>query len=272
MSNVFNLHFTDACNYHCSHCFVKRNNHGLSIEDIIGIINNTERYFLKNKIENGRINLAGGEPLIVKNIQDIIDIIFLKGIEVSLITNGSLLTEIFIKNNVGKISMIGISVDSLNNDTNKKIGRCDKSNKALSYKNLLKICKYIKYMKIKLKINICISRINLNENFFEFLTEVRPDRLKLLQMTIDEGVNDYSISNTISEKEFHDFCTDYNEFKPIIEPSNKIKDAYFIIDSEGNIGTSNAHNKAQYNLLNIELDSIISKIKINKNSYNDRYV
>jgi radical S-adenosyl methionine domain-containing protein 2 len=240
------------------------------MEDITKIIDNIERYFLKNKIKNGRINLAGGEPLVVKTIQEIIDKIFSKKIEVSLITNGSLLTEKFVKENFGKISIIGISIDSLNNNTNKIIGRYDKSGKVLLYEELVSICKYIKFMKIKLKINICISQVNINENFYDFLAEVRPNRLKLLQMTIDEGVNDSSVSNIVTEQEFSNFCKNYNEFNPIIETSKRIKKAYFIIDSMGYIGTSNSHNN-KYNLLDIELTDIINDIEINKDSYNNRY-
>jgi radical S-adenosyl methionine domain-containing protein 2 len=270
MLDIFNLHFTDACNYYCKHCFVKKDKRELSVEDITKIIDNVEQYFLKNKIENGRINLAGGEPLTVNTIQEIIDRIYSKKIKVSLVTNGSLLTEKFVKENREKISTIGISVDALNNATNKLIGRCDKYDHTLSYKELVSICQYIKSMNIKLKINICVSRENINENFHDFLTEIHPDRLKLLQMTICEGVNDSSISNTITEDEFRNFCKDYNEFYPVIEPSEKIKDSYLIIDSKGCIGTNNFH-RSIHNLLKEELNDIIDEIKIDMNSYNERY-
>lgn len=99
MLKFFNLYFIDKCNYYCRHCFVKKENFELEMGQIIMIINNVKRYFIKNKIKDGRINLAGGEPLMSKNIQEIIDIIFSNNINISLVTNGSLLTKEFIRNN-----------------------------------------------------------------------------------------------------------------------------------------------------------------------------
>jgi radical S-adenosyl methionine domain-containing protein 2 len=271
MFKVFNLHFTDKCNYVCKHCFIKKENYELEIEQINVIINNIKRYLIKNNIEDGRINLAGGEPLITKNIQEIVSLIFSYNIKISLVTNGSLLTTKFIENNVGKISMIGISIDSLEDRSNKLIGRCNKAGTVIPYNELVSLCNYIKSMKIKLKINICVSKYNILEDFTYFLNEIQPDRLKLLQMTIDEGINDDSISQIVTEQEFNKFSEKYNEFNPIKEISRKIKKAYLIIDSRGNIGTSNAHNNLPYNLLRDELNDIIDKIEINRNYYDDRY-
>jgi radical S-adenosyl methionine domain-containing protein 2 len=241
------------------------------MNQINSIVNNVKRYLVKNKIESGRINLAGGEPLMVEGIQKIIDNISSKNIEVSLITNGSLLTKKFIGNNVGKVSMIGISIDSLNDKCNRLIGRCDKNGVIIPYNKLLTLCKNIKKMEIKLKINICVSKNNIKEDFTDFLNEVQPDRLKLLQMTIDKNVNDACSLQRITKQEFNQFSEKYDKFNPIKEISRKIKNAYLIIDSRGNIGTSNAHNKLQYNLLKDELNEVIDKIEINRDFYNDRY-
>jgi len=57
--------------------------------------------------------LVGGEPLLSKNIQMFIDYLFEINLEVSLITNGYYLDEKFISKNKNKLSMIGISIDSL---------------------------------------------------------------------------------------------------------------------------------------------------------------
>jgi radical S-adenosyl methionine domain-containing protein 2 len=269
--NVFNFHITDNCNYNCNHCFVNKEGNELSTENAFKIIDNIERYFLKKNISNGRINLAGGEPLLHKEIQKVIDYISAKKIEVSLITNGSLLTEKFIQDNIGKLSMIGLSVDSLDNATNEMLERCDNSDNSLSSSRILDLSQWIKKANIKLKINICVSKNNVYENFVDFLNEISPDRLKLLQMTIEKGVNDNSIDDTISEQDFNNFCEKYSQFDPIIEPSEKMQNSYFIIDSKGILGIDNAHNKSQSNLLNRELSDVIDNLPINKKYFRDRY-
>ncbi len=71
--DCINLHFIDKCNYQCKHCFVKKEKNELSIDDIKLFVDKISDYFSKNKIKNGRINLAGGEPLLSDNINEIID-------------------------------------------------------------------------------------------------------------------------------------------------------------------------------------------------------
>ena len=98
--------------------------------------------FNDNEIK-GRINLAGGEPLMSRNIDRLIDYIASKGIEVSIITNGYYLDDSFIERHKNQVSTIGISVDSLDYDTNVLIGRCFKAN-TLSKEQLIHICNSIK--------------------------------------------------------------------------------------------------------------------------------
>ena len=69
---TINLHFTDVCNYICHHCFVKKQGKELSLEAIKTIIDKITNYSEENHLDT-RINLAGGEPLVSKNIQAIID-------------------------------------------------------------------------------------------------------------------------------------------------------------------------------------------------------
>jgi len=90
----------------------------LSLEECIRVIDaiNEMKQFT-------RINLAGGEPMMAHHLQDVIDYVISKGFKCSLITNGSYLTADFVKNNKDKLCMIGISVDSMDDELNKLIGR-----------------------------------------------------------------------------------------------------------------------------------------------------
>ncbi len=143
--NVINLHFTNCCNYGCIYCFAKSNinEKELSFDECKSVVNRIKDYFEENNIDDGRINLVGGEPLISPFINELIDYCFNKKIKVSIVTNGSLLTKEFIERNKNKLYMIGISIDSLNEETNEKIGRCCK-NKNLNIVQLIEICKLIK--------------------------------------------------------------------------------------------------------------------------------
>lgn len=250
---TFNLHFTDFCNFHCKHCFIKKEGKELSPEDIKIIVDKIAN-FRDAYNEEVRINLAGGEPLLSKNIQNIIDYIYESKLEVSIISNGYYLDVDFVEKNKDKISMIGISVDSINEDINLKIGRCC-NGKTLTEKDLIKICEVIKSNGIKLKINHCVTSLNKNENISSFLEKVRPDKSKVLRAFCEEYNKEYNISdnewNIVRQKYKNVFFED-NDF---------MKSHYLIIDSSGSLSRNNLHNDDN-SLLNHTLEACLIKIGI----------
>ena len=251
MTKTFNLHFTDFCNFHCKHCFVKKNGKELSFEDIMIIGKKLADYKKKNNI-NVRVNLAGGEPLLSKNIQSIIDYLCSLELEVSIITNGYYITDDFIITNKNKLSMIGISVDSINHDTNIKIGRCC-NNKTISKEQLIHICKFIKDNGIILKINTCVTSLNKDEDINELLNIVNPNRTKVLRAFCNE-LSIYNISND----DWSIIKTKYNNV--IFEDNDFMRVSYLIIDSEGNLSKNNLHI-TDNSLLKNSIDECLENLK-----------
>ena len=267
MYSCINLHFTDFCNYHCKHCFVKKENYELSFDELKTIVDKIQKYFSDNSIK-GRINLAGGEPLMSRNIDKLIEYISSKNIDVSIITNGYYLDDAFIERHINQISTIGISVDSLDYDTNIKIGRCFKAN-VLSKEQLIHVCNKIRKSGIKLKINTCISKLNINENFNDFINEVKPDRYKILQMNCDE----YDIrnkNNVVSDEEVKTFLSRI-DYKYIYENAEEMKHSYIIIDSEGNISTDNTHI-SNISIFDYDLEETIKLLNVDYKNYIKRYI
>lgn len=267
MNKIFNLHFTDFCNYSCKFCYAKKEQKILSLSQIKFIVDNISEYFQENSITDGRINIAGGEPMTCIYLQDIIDYIISKRIRASIITNGTLLTKEFIKNNRNKLSMIGISIDSINPETNIKLGRCS-GNGILDYSTLCENCKLIKENGIKLKINIVVSKLNKNEDIRKFLVDVSPNRFKILQML---PTTPFAEKNCISENEFEEYLGKYKDFSYVKEKTENIKKAYLIIDSMGYISTENQHSDFRFNALHSRISEIIDKIDFNFANESMRY-
>ncbi len=267
--NVVNIHFLDACNYVCNHCFVKKESNQLNFSQITQVVYKIKEFFDEEDIHDGRINLAGGEPLLSKDIDKIIDYIYDKGIKVSLITNGYYLTKEFIDKHAHQLCCIGISVDSLDIETNKQIGRCQKNGKSLDINQLIDICKYIKKSKIKLKINTCLSKLNYKDNFRDFLEEVRPDRYKVLQMVCDD-YDVVNICNRISNEEMNQFIQKHKEFISVIETENELKRSYLIVDSKGNLAYNNSHN-LNHSIFNNKISNIVDKLQIDEGDFEKRY-
>jgi len=161
MKSAINFHLTDKCNSNCKHCFINKENYQLNIEHLERIVDMLCYHNTISKFKIDKINLAGGEPMLHKDILRLINFISSKNIPCSIITNGTLLDKIFIDSVVGKLYMIGISIDGIEDKTNNELGR-------KNIKNIFEICRYIKQKRIKLKINVCVSRQNLHENFYDF--------------------------------------------------------------------------------------------------------
>lgn len=224
-----NFHFTDHCNFSCKCCFVKKEGRELSLEKCkksILEIKDTGKY--------KRINLAGGEPLTCSYIQEIIDFVVSSKLQCSIITNGSLLNKEFIRNNKDKLCMIGISIDALDQSLNNQIGR-------QQVKNIDVLCEEIRANGIYLKINICVSKLNLDVDFSQFFIKTKPDRIKFLQMLPSLDIRKIK-KWEITEEEFNTFCNNYGQFPTERENSEFLKSSYDIIDSEGILTTNNLHN------------------------------
>ena len=267
--NVINFHFIDYCNYHCKYCFVKKENKMLSLDECKQVVDNIQAYFKKECIINGRINLVGGEIFLAPYLQQLIDYIVLKGIKVSIVTNGALLTEEFIDQNKGKIETIGISVDSLNCFTNIRIGRCCTS-KTLTKKRLYEVCTWIKNSGIKLKINHCISKYNVNEDIRSFINDIRPDRFKVFQMTIIEGINEKLKDMQVTEKEFLEAASKYVSIDGIIETEETMKDSYLMVNSKGEFYVDKEKEPIG-NLLKARFSDLILVSNLNNDNFALRY-
>lgn len=208
------------------------------------------------------------QPLMSRNIDRLIKYIASKSIEVSIITNGYYLDDSFIERHKNQISTIGISVDSLDYDTNVSIGRCFKAN-TLSKEQLIHICNSIKKAGIKLKINTCLSKLNIDEDFNSFINEIKPDRYKILQMHCDD--NDIRNKNDMVNKEEAKTFLSKIKFDHMYESSDEMKNSYIIIDSQGNISTNNAHI-SDISIFDYDLEEAINLLNIDYANYIKRYI
>jgi radical S-adenosyl methionine domain-containing protein 2 len=187
---------------------------------------------LENLKENGvqKVTFAGGEPLMYKYINEVISFCKKLGMTTSLITNGSLLTEDFLSRNKYVLDWIGISIDSLNQETNHKIGRY--STKPIDYHRLVKRINY----DFKLKINTVVNRYNYSENMQDFINFAKPKRWKIFEALRVEGQNDKQFDEIkCSREQFQDFVKCHNHPNMVVEDNEVILGSYLLIDPQGRL-------------------------------------
>ena len=114
------FHITGNCNLACKHCYrLEGNTEPLGLNDVISVINQFDELQKAYNEANGikkkaHINLTGGEPLIRKDIYDILDFMgenrgrFSYGI----LTNGTPVNEKMIASlKKNRVSFVQMSID-----------------------------------------------------------------------------------------------------------------------------------------------------------------
>ena len=171
--------------------------------------------------------------MLYQEIDEIIGYINSKNIQVSLITNGHLLSEEHISGFKGIVLMVGLSIDALQLVMLRKMGRCTQSGEILSSDRCVALCKSIHENGIQLKINTVVSRLNLHENFTNFIQTACPTRWKILKMKRFSS-NDFDNAELeIEDNEFNLFCSTYTSFPHITEAS--LKNSYIMVDAGGKL-------------------------------------
>ena len=198
-----NLHILEACNFRCRQCFSKFGTEKLlSVKDWEKIVDNCIA-----GADVAEFNIAGGEPMLYPELVKLVKYIRNKGVKISLITNGSLMDEEWIKSYAWMYETIGFSVDSINDETNRKIGRCDRNGNTIPAGRIVELCGLIrKYAPgCRIKINTVVSALNKDEVMSDFIYEIATDRWKILRMKPFQYGSFSNLDIQVSDEEFERF-------------------------------------------------------------------
>lgn len=189
------LSVTDSCNLRCIYCMNEDFNDFLEINKILTDDEIYRVVYEAAKLGIKKVRITGGEPLVRKNIVELIGRINkIQGIEtIYLTTNGLLLEDKVEKLAQNGLNGVNISLDSLKEDTFKRLTRNG---------DLLKVLKAIDKCianNIKVKLNtVIIGEINKDEIMdFINLTKKKNIDVRFIElMPIGEGKNFSPVTNT----------------------------------------------------------------------------
>lgn len=228
-----NWHIIEKCNYKCDYCFAKyAKSEGKEVHhsksQIDTVLQKIYDFFSQKYIGYEiRLNIAGGEPFLAKNFEYIIRKAFEIGFNISIITNGSKITNSFIEKNAKYISMFAISIDSLSNDINKKIGRVS-GKYCLRPSTILQSIEKLRHSNpaIKIKINTVVNRHNYMQYLGDFIDLINPNKWKVLQAVslCDETY--------CTDKNYRKFLKNHANIKSNIyqESNTDMEDSYIMLD------------------------------------------
>ncbi|KAH0494772.1 hypothetical protein TgHK011_008361 [Trichoderma gracile] len=226
-----NYHFSRKCNMTCAFCF-----HTATTSHIETPANAKRGLKLLKEAGMKKCNFAGGEPFLYpKFLGEMIDYCknTLQLESVSIVSNGSLIKEQFLRKHGHNIDILAISCDSFNEATNIKIGRGSGN----QVQKLYEIASWCQKYNIRFKLNTVVNRHNHLEDMNHHISELQPFRWKCFQVLIVAGENDSDAalrnahSLTISDQEFDDFCKRHSGQACLVpEPNRLMAKSYLILD------------------------------------------
>ncbi|GHU27449.1 hypothetical protein AGMMS50256_07340 [Betaproteobacteria bacterium] len=259
---VINWHLTEACNYKCRYCFAKwqrpeggprelihnRSHTRKLLSELYGFFrpgNPDNPLTHKMRWDSLRLNLVGGEPLLYAD-KALQTIGFARelGFSVSLITNGSLLSEDLLSAMAPDLSVLGFSFDSTLNAPNREIGRADRNGQCLSVRQLESCMALAKRInpRIELKLNTVVNASNWQEDMTDFIAGLGLTKWKVLRM-LPVLTNDLAVS----DEAFQSFVRRHQSLGKVmcVEDNADMTESYLMIDPCGRFFQS-ASNKAGY--------------------------
>ena len=273
---TINWHITEQCNYSCNYCFAKYTPNSkkelhYSKKSIETVLKNIYTYFSKEfKNHIIRLNIAGGEPSLSKNLSFIIQTAYKLGFKVSIITNASKLTKKFIELNAKYLSIFAISVDSLNEITNTQIGRIFRD-ETLKTSTIIKNIEQFRILNndIEIKINSVVNSYNFQEYLGDFIDLIEPDKWKIFQAL------SFGTENYCTEKEFEIFLENHKKIKtPVFKESNEdMTDSYIMIDPYGRFyQNTEGHYNYSNSIIDFPIEKAFSQIKFDLSKFKNRYI
>jgi radical S-adenosyl methionine domain-containing protein 2 len=185
-----------------------------------------------------RLNFVGGEPTLSPYLEALVAETVACGLRASIVTNGFLFAKsAVLPNYVQQLEIVGISIDSLCEQTNLCCGRAV-DGRTLTVDEYLILFAKLRHLGTQLKINTVVSAFNWRENMLDFILKVKPDlaRWKVFQAIPVRGQNCDEVSkwtHGVTEEQFKVFIDEHQVAVPVIEPEEIIRGSYAMISPDG---------------------------------------
>ncbi|CZR35935.1 uncharacterized protein FPRO_03805 [Fusarium proliferatum ET1] len=220
------------CNYTCGFCF-----HTDTSSYVLPVDEAKRGLRLLREAGMQKLNIAGGEPFLYPRfLTELLQ--FGKeelGLEsISIVSNGSKITEKWMRENCQWLDILAISCDSFDPETNKNIGRGDDGGNVI---RLFRIAEWCRDYGIKFKLNTVVNIHNWNEDMSAEIERLAPFRWKVFQCLLVAGENEDATrlrdarTFLVTDQQWKTFC-DRHKHLPcyVTEDTNAMASSYLLLD------------------------------------------
>lgn len=267
-----NYHMLKACNMSCGFCFATFGDISVKEE-----LNREKSLELVDRLclEGIRkINFAGGEPTLRKWLPELIQRAKSHNVTTSIVTNGSHITADWLESVAGCLDIIALSIDSVDPETQRHIGRVEKGKGPMSAEQYLDLSKSIRDHGIRLKVNTVVNSFNYTEDLGPFILAMQPERWKIFQALPMEGQNDSRIDDfAITHSEFEEYLERHRRvessgIKVIAETNDLMTGSYVMVDPRGRFfDNTEGHHTYSRPILEVGVSAALEDVTV----YTDRF-
>ena len=261
-----NFHLLEPCNMACKHCFAANlATNYLTLDESSKIVRLLAQAGFK------KINFAGGEPMMYPGLDRLIRLAKEERMTTSIVTNGTMVTDSWLKDISEYLDFVAVSIDSADPETHRRSGRTTK-NGSLSAKQYLKICCSAKLYDIRLKINTVVTSYNCGEDMTGFIEDAAPERWKIMQALRVDGQNDSNVKQfEVTDKQFAAFVerhSSVNGVKVVLENNDLMTGSYVMVDPLGHF-FDNTKGSYAYSrpILQVGAQDALQDVKINPEKF-----
>lgn len=185
-----------------------------------------------------KITFVGGEPTLCPWLPELVKTAKAAGATTMVVTNGSRITPSYLALFEGCLDWIGLSVDSLHDDTNLITGRAIAGKRVMTSTEYLRCTKLVRAAGIRLKLNVTVTSANVNEDLSDFFIASGTERIKIFQVLKVEKQNCHSFDRfCISHDDFNTFVARHQLACPALhivpENNEAMTGSYLMVDPAG---------------------------------------
>lgn len=226
------ISLTDRCNLRCTYCMPKE---GIPLRDKAEFMTSEEVIEIAQKFVSlgvKKIRLTGGEPLIKKDIVNVILQLGKLPIELTLTTNGVVVDRFIDTFKEAGIKSINVSLDTLKSERNKGITRRDYFDRVINNIQLLLDNDF------DVKINAVLMKGENDDEILDFvdLTKDKPLAIRFIEFMPFDG-NNWDRAKTVSLEEIEQVVFGKNKtVKRLIDSENSTSKNFQIDGYKGTFG------------------------------------